>query len=238
MGSVADKYKQLKDKHEEAAPEALLRAFIMDEFPGKIALVSSFGIEAALLLDMVAQIDIQTPVIFLDTKKLFPETLSYRDSLIDHLKLQNVKTYYPDYIDTSRDDPNENLWQSSPNMCCFIRKVKPLKKALAGYDAWITGRKQFQGGLRASLEQIEYVEGQIKLNPLALMSAQQILVEYERRNLPRHPLQDQGYTSVGCIPCTALPSDSDNARSGRWQGLDKTECGIHLGEDGKFYRTF
>lgn len=236
MGSVAEKYEQLKQKYEGSAPEELLRVFITEQFTDKIALVSSFGVEAAVLLDMVAKTDRATPVIFLDTKKLFPETIDYRDMLIDRLGLTNVKTYYPDYIDTSRDDPNEDLWQSNPNACCFIRKVKPLKKALKGYDAWVTGRKQFQGGLRKSLSQIEYMEGQIKLNPLALVSAEDIMAEFKRRDLPRHPLQDQGYTSVGCIPCTALPLDADDSRSGRWQNSDKTECGIHLGEDGKFRR--
>lgn len=236
MGSLAEKYEQLTQKYEGSAPEELLRVFIKEQFTGKIALVSSFGIEAAVLLDMVAKTDAATPVIFLDTKKLFPETIEYRDMLIDHLGLSNVKTYYPDYIDTSRDDPHEDLWQHTPNACCFIRKVKPLKKALKGYEAWITGRKQFQGGLRKNLSQIEYMEGQIKLNPLALISAEDIMAEFERRDLPRHPLQDQGYTSVGCMPCTALPADTSDSRSGRWQNSDKTECGIHLGDDGKFYR--
>ena len=236
MGSLAEKYRYLKEKYDGASPETLLHGFITDEFPQKIALVSSFGIEAALLLDMVAKTELKTPVIFLDTQKLFPETLEYRDKLINHLELENVKTYYPDYIDTQRDDPNGDLWQQNPNMCCYIRKVKPLKNAIKNYDSWITGRKQFQGGLRSNLEQIEYFEGKIKLNPLSLLSAQDILTEFEQRNLPRHPLQDSGYMSVGCIPCTSLPSTPEDTRSGRWKDSDKTECGIHLGEDGKFHR--
>ncbi len=234
--SLANRLPDLERKYADQEAEGILSAFIRTEFPDKIALVSSFGIEAAVLLDMVAQIDRQTPVLFLDTGKLFPETLRYRDRLVEHLKLENVKTYYPDYVDISREDPEGGLWESRPSACCYNRKVKPLHKALKGFECWITGRKRFHGGLRADLPMMEFFEGQIKINPLGAWSADRIMAAFEDRALPRHPLEAQGYTSVGCMPCTSLPVAGSGARSGRWQGQDKTECGIHLAADGTFKR--
>ncbi|MCC6597461.1 MAG: phosphoadenylyl-sulfate reductase [Alphaproteobacteria bacterium] len=235
--TLATRLPELQARYADFDAEALIRAFAEREFPGKIALVSSFGAEAALLLDMVARIKPSMPVIFLDTGKLFPETLAYRDTLIAHLGLENVKTYYPDYIDVSRDDPEGGLWAQKPSDCCYIRKVKPLHKALKGYDCWITGRKRLHGGDRAVLPLIEFFEGQIKINPLANWSMDRITETYTARKLPEHPLVAQGYTSLGCLPCTSLPSSAADPRSGRWAGQEKTECGIHLGKDGKFQRS-
>ncbi len=226
----------LQEKYSGFAAENLLKAFICDEFPGKIALVSSFGAEAALLLDMVAKIDPATAVIFLDTGKLFPETLEYKETLVRHLKLTNVQTYYPDYVDISRDDPDGALWKKNPNSCCYIRKVKPLNQALEGFDVWITGRKRFHGALRSNLSLLELFDGRIKVNPLVNWSVEEIKKAYGQRGLPAHPLIQEGYRSIGCACCTALSKDEDNSREGRWQGQDKTECGIHLDEDRRLQR--
>ncbi|MCF8496245.1 MAG: phosphoadenylyl-sulfate reductase [Alphaproteobacteria bacterium] len=235
MNSVAQA-QDLLERYGNLEGEALLSPLIRDVFPGRLCLVSSFGAEAALLLHMVSGIDSGLPVVFLDTQKLFPETLAYRDLLVERLGLSNIRTIYPDYTDTSRSDPDGTLWQSNPNACCTIRKVKPLQKALKGFDAWITGRKRYHGGMRTALPLIEASEGRVKINPLASWSAQDIKREFERRGLPAHPLRAQGYFSIGCLPCTAPPASEDDVRSGRWQGREKQECGIHLGDDGKFYK--
>lgn len=234
MDSVK-KSAQLQEKYRGSDAASLLAAIIKEEFPGRLALVSSFGAEAALLLDMVAKIDPALPIIFLDTQKLFPETLAYRDLLIKRLGLKDVRTIYPDYADTSRRDPDGMLWGRDVNACCYIRKVRPLQKALKGFDAWITGRKRFQGGLRTDMEQIESADGKVKINPLATWGMEDIAKEFAARNLPEHPLKAQGYLSIGCKPCTSLPENKDDPRSGRWQGQEKTECGIHMGTDGHFY---
>lgn len=225
----------LHEKYRDAPPETLLEAMIGTEFPGRIALVSSFGAEAALLLDMVAKIDPAAPVVFLDTQKLFPETLAYRDLLTARLGLKDVRTIYPDYADTSRRDPDGTLWKQDVNACCYIRKVKPLQKALKGFDAWITGRKRFQGGLRADMPAIESADGKVKINPLAAWNIEDIAREFAARDLPGHPLKAQGYLSIGCMPCTTPPQNENDPRGGRWAGQEKTECGIHLGTDGHFY---
>lgn len=209
---------------------ALLRAMIEGEFPGRIALVSSFGAESAVLLDLVAQIDQATPVIFLDTGKLFPETLAYRDELVARFGLRDVRSVQPDPIELDRADPHGDLWRRDPERCCALRKVVPLERALFGFDAWITGRKRHHGGERRALETIEVdpaAPGRVKINPLARWSADQVGAYSRARNLPNHPLVASGYRSIGCEPCTAPVAAGDATRGGRWVGLAKTECGIH-----------
>jgi phosphoadenosine phosphosulfate reductase len=192
-------------------------------------MVSSFGAESAVLLDMVASVDRNTPVIFLETGKLFPETLAYKDELVRSLGLQDVRVIRPDPADLARFDPNGDLWQREPDMCCHIRKTEPLDRALEGFVGWITGRKRFQGGKRATLPTIEQdpVSGLLKLNPLANWSLEDIRHYRRLRQLPLHPLLSRGYLSIGCAPCTRAVKEGEDVRAGRWWQLDKTECGIH-----------
>lgn len=211
-----------------AAPEEILHAAIHREFPGRIALVTSFGTESAVLLHMVSEVDPALPVIFLDTGKLFGETLRYRDRLAERLGLTDIRTIEPDPADLAAEDADGILWASDPDRCCFVRKVLPLRRALAGFDAWITGRKRFQGGARSSLPLVEVQDGRVKVNPLAEWSPQDIAAHFRRHVLPAHPLQADGYLSIGCMPCTERAPDPADSRSGRWAGSGKTECGIHL----------
>ncbi len=211
--------------HLDAA--ALLEVMIGHEFAGRIALVSSFGAESAVLLDLVAGIDRATPVIFLDTGKLFPETLAYRDELVERLDLSDVREIRPPVDLLAARDPGGDLWRRDPDACCALRKVAPLAEALAGFDAWITGRKRHHGAARVALDAIEAVDGRIKINPLADWSAARIEAETAARGLPRHPLQDLGFASIGCVTCTRRLERGEAARAGRWAGLAKTECGIH-----------
>ena len=207
---------------------ALLRAILVDEMPGRIALVSSFGAESAVLLAMAAEVDPAVPVVFLDTGKLFPETLRYRDKLIEQLGLANVQTYRPDPGTEASQDSAGALWRDDPDACCELRKVEPLDRALKGFAGWITGRKRFQAKNRADLPTVEASEGKIKINPLARWTAAEIAAEFKRRDLPQHPLVADGFLSIGCMPCTTKAAPAGDARSGRWAGLAKTECGIHL----------
>ena len=217
--------------HLEAAP--LLRAMIEDEFAGDIAIASSFGAEAVALLALAADIDRHVPVIFLDTGKLFPETIAYRDEVAGHLGLTNVKIARPDILDIAATDTVGDLWQRQPDACCFLRKVVPLVQAVTPYGAWITGRKRYQGGLRGELQPIEASDGWVKVNPLARWTKQDVFRFIASRALPKHPLLEQGYLSIGCRPCTR-PVDplEEDERDGRWAGTGKTECGIHTFEPG------
>ena len=207
--------------------EALLRPIIAHEFPGRIAVVSSFGAEAAVLLHLVAKVDPATPVIFLDTGKHFPETLAYREQVTARLGLRDVRVVAPEPLSAAHLDPLGTLWRNGPDHCCHLRKTLPLSRALVGFDAWITGRKRHQGGARTQLETIEAVDGRTKVNPLVSWSPAQIEAVFAAADLPRHPLVPDGYTSIGCATCTKRTAPGEPARAGRWAGLEKTECGIH-----------
>jgi phosphoadenosine phosphosulfate reductase len=214
---------------DSANAECVLEDALLRRFPGKIALVSSFGTESAILLHMIAEIDPATPVIFLDTGKLFPETLAYRDALIARLGLTGVRSIRPSGAQLAAWDPDGRLWQKDVDMCCAIRKTNPLDAALEGFEAWITGRKRAQGGTRAQLNMVDTgPDGRTTVNPLAFWDDARIEAYFVRHRLPRHPLQAEGYTSIGCATCTARPIAGEDKRSGRWAGLDKTECGIHM----------
>jgi len=213
----------------QSSAQSVLAAMIQDRFAGKIALVSSFGTESAILLHMIAEIDQATPVIFLDTGKLFPETLAYRDALVAKLGLTDVRAIRPSGAQLAAYDPEGKLWQRDPDLCCSIRKTNPLDEALEGFEAWITGRKRSQGGSRAEMEMVDTgPDGRITVNPLAFWNEDQINGYFTRHDLPRHPLQAQGYASIGCATCTQRVQSGEDKRAGRWAGLDKTECGIHM----------
>ncbi len=207
-----------------------LRAVIEGNLAGDIALVSSFGAESAVLLHLVSQIDPTIPVLFLETGKHFPETLAYRDELTARLGL-NLVNLHPDPEDLAKRDESGLRWSYDPDGCCQLRKVKPLEKALARFDASLTGRKAFQSTTRAQLPRFEVdtsdAQGRLKINPLIDWSAEDIAAYIETHDLPRHPLVDQGFPSIGCSPCTRPVAEGEDARSGRWAGWDKIECGIH-----------
>ncbi|HBH26303.1 MAG TPA: phosphoadenylyl-sulfate reductase [Rhodospirillaceae bacterium] len=205
----------------------LLRAVIHEAFPGRIAVVSSFGAEAALGLAMVAEVDPATPVIFLNTRKHFPETLAYRDALIARLGLTDVRSVEPDPSAIAGADPDGLLWQRNPDACCYLRKVVPLEESLHGFAAWVTGRKRVHGGSRTALPTLEHDGRRVKINPFARWSQSQIDHAWQARDLPEHPMIPFGYTSVGCMPCTREPVPGGGRRSGRWAEFGKTECGIH-----------
>ena len=205
----------------------LLRAMITKEFSGRICVTSSFGAEAAVLLDLVARVDPSIPVLVLDTGKLFPETYAYIEQLSNHLGLTDVRLHRPSDEDVMAKDADGNLYRTDPDACCDMRKAQPLASALRAFDAWITGRKRFHGAERSKLHVIEAQDGRIKINPLATWEQGWIDDSFEERGLPRHPLVAEGYLSIGCTTCTAPVAPGENVRAGRWRGSDKTECGIH-----------
>jgi phosphoadenosine phosphosulfate reductase len=210
-----------------ASPAEAIAAALKTVGRERLALVSSFGTESAALLKVMADVDPAIPVIFLDTGWLFEETLAYRDTLIEKLGLRDVRSIKPLDETLSREDPDRELWFSDPDACCRIRKVEPLKRALAPFAAWINGRKRFQGGLRADIPVVEQDGVRLKFNPFANVSREQIEAIFKGANLPSHPLAASGFLSVGCMPCTSRTSPDEDARAGRWRGRPKTECGIH-----------
>jgi len=219
--------RDLNARFAEASPPEILDAAVRHLFPGRVALVSSFGAESALLLHFLAEIDRTTPVLFLDTGKHFDETLMYRDILAGRFAFTDLRSIEPDLADITRRDPDGTLWQTNPDLCCQLRKVDPLQKALVPFDAWITGRKRYQNRARAALPAFESLDGRVKINPLASLSAADIELAFKQFKLPQHPLYYDGFKSIGCKPCTLRVADGADTRSGRWAGTDKTECGIH-----------
>ncbi len=205
---------------------AILRDALRDH-AGRIAVVSSFGADSAVLLALVAQIDPTTPVVFVDTRQHFRETLAYRDTLAGVLGLTDVRSVGPTAAAVADSDPGAELWRYDADACCAFRKVAPLERALAPFDAWISGRKRHQSAIRASLPVREAAGGKVKINPLAAWSAADVEAEMVARGLPRHALSLAGYPSIGCATCTRAVAAGDDPRSGRWAGTGKTECGIH-----------
>jgi phosphoadenosine phosphosulfate reductase len=222
--------------HRDADAETLLRDALNDDSIGPVALVSSFGAESIVLLHMIAQIETSTPVIFLDTEMLFPETLAYQRAVSRQLGLKDIRIVTPDRNQVLTEDVDGILHLADTDACCDLRKTRPLEKALAGFGGWITGRKQFQNGQRARLPLYEKDGARIKINPLAGWSAQGLKDYMDKHALPRHPLVSQGYPSIGCMPCTTRVRKHEDPRAGRWRGTEKTECGIHFGADGRATR--
>lgn len=210
----------------------MLAAVVAEGLAGRIAAVSSFGAESAVLLHLLADVDRNLPVLFLDTGKHFPETLAYRDELAQRLGLTNLINLTPEPALLASRDESGLRWSYDPDGCCEIRKVQPLARALAGFDATFTGRKGFQSATRAGLPTFELdrtdTAGRLKVNPLADWSSDQLRAYIEAAGLPMHPLVAQGYPSIGCMPCTSKVAPGEDPRSGRWKGWDKTECGIHV----------
>ncbi len=218
---------RLEGKFARVKASSILRFSVEDLFPGRIALVSSFGADSAALLHMVAGIDRKTPVVFVDTGRHFPETLAYRDALCARLGLKNVVVAEPAPAALAAEDPEGFLFASDPDRCCAIRKVLPLAAALQGYEAWITGRKGFQSATRARTPLFEAEGERVKVNPLVGWSASDILAYIREAGLPPHPLVARGLPSNGCLPCTSMVRSGEDARAGRWRGRGKIECGIH-----------
>lgn len=217
---------RLTAKYAGVSTADMLADLLGGELQGRVAAVSSFGSESAVLLDMVAAADKDVPVVFINTQKMFGETLAYRDELAERLGFTDLRVLRPDPRLLAAQDGTSLRWSYDPDGCCELRKVEPLRRALAPFAAWISGRKGFQAG-RGALPRFEIDEGRLKVNPLADWTKDAIEAQFAARELPRHPLEAQGYPSVGCVPCTSQVQPGEDPRAGRWRGWDKTECGIH-----------
>ncbi|WP_298257540.1 phosphoadenylyl-sulfate reductase [Bradyrhizobium sp.] len=225
--AAAKKAATLDEALHRATPSEVIEGALRIVGRERLAVVSSFGTESAALLKVMADVDPAIPVIFLDTGWLFEETLAYRDTLIEKLGLRDVRSIKPLEETLHREDPDKELWFSDPDACCRIRKVEPLQRALAPFDAWISGRKRFQGGLRAAMPMVEADGVRLKFNPFATISPAEIEAIYAGAKLPPHPLVASGFRSMGCMPCTSRTLPGEDGRDGRWRGRSKTECGIH-----------
>jgi phosphoadenosine phosphosulfate reductase len=199
--------------------------------PAPACVTSSFQAECVVLVHMLIARRPEIPVLFLDTGYHFPETYAYRDRIAAewHLNLVNL---LPKLTVPEQESQFGILYESAPDRCCGMRKVEPLFGALENYATWFTGLRREQSKSRAALEpaaDFRLPSGKTlrKISPFADWSTKDVWDYAGRHNIPLLPLYDQGYTSIGCRPCTTPPTDSEDARSGRWSGK-KLECGIHI----------
>ncbi len=227
-GGIADDAAAwLNSRYGNWPAERVIAKAVHGLFEDRIAAVSSFGAESAVLLALIARVAPDLPLIFLDTGQHFPETLAYRDELVAHLGLTGLRVIQPDPVQLEHADRDATLWSRAPDYCCHLRKVLPLENALEGFSAWIGGRKRHHGETREGVRVFEALEGRIQINPLAHWSADDINRAFRDLGLPRHPLVADGLLSIGCAPCTQPAGACAGPRSGRWAGSGKTECGIY-----------
>jgi phosphoadenosine phosphosulfate reductase len=235
-GTVAERVTTLNARYRHHAATAVLEHALKDATLGRVALVSSFGAESVVLLHLVSVIAPETPVLFVDTRMLFPETYEYQRQLAEKLHLCDVRTIRAAQPRVNFEDPDGTLHQFNTDACCGVRKVEPLERTLSDFNGWITGRKRFQASTRQTVEFFE-AEGdlRIKVNPLAHWGPEDLKDYMINNQLPRHPLVAKGYPSIGCAPCTSPVKEGEDPRAGRWRGSQKVECGIHF-IDGKAVR--
>ena len=226
LGALAERLNRETEGKDAAE---ILRAALNPALGLRVGAISSFGAESAALLSLVAREKSDIPVVFLETGQHFLQTLSYRTQLTRALGLTDVRLVTPDAEEKATLDARDDLWKTDADACCDLRKVRPLARATTGFNALITGRKRFQAVTRNDLKPFEVLDGVLRINPLADWDADDVEAWLADHDLPRHPLVEQGYRSIGCWPCTRSVDDGEDARAGRWSGMDKVECGIHLG---------
>jgi len=213
---------------ESMSAEELL-SWAAAEFGDRLCLTCSWQRQSSALVHMVSELGLDVDVVELDTELFFRETYETRDRLVDRYGLRLVR---PPVVSVAEQAIHEgpNLWETNPDRCCHIRKVKPLEQALQGYDAWITGIRRQQSPSRAGARKVEWSEryGVWKVQPLVDWDAKRVQAYIAVNEIPYNPLHDAGYPSIGCIPCTRPVSEGEEERAGRWAGSDKLECGIHV----------
>lgn len=223
-------------RFEQASPEEILE-WAWNELGPDVAASSSFQTQSVPLLHLIAKTCPELPIIFLDTGFHFPETLRFRDALIDELGL-NVEVVHPE-VEKSElfDRYGEAPYRTDPDLCCHINKVEPMQQALEGRDAWINGVRADQTDQREELDVLEWTSRDIlRVHPMLTWTSRDVWTYVNEHDLPAHPLFEEGYMSIGCAPCTSAPDEAEQGREGRWSGCSKSECGLHTemveGEDG------
>ncbi len=226
----SDRIAELAVLWEDLPPQEIVEA-ALDLFQDRITVASSFGLEDVALIHMACRAAKGTVDVFcLDTEVLFPETytLMQRFSETYPIRLRRIVPQLT--IAQQGERYGERLWAREPDLCCKLRKVEPLERALHGYDAWVTGLRRAQGPTRQGAKAIDHDgrHGLCKVNPLVRWSDEELWAYVRSEEVPYNPLHEQGYPSIGCVHCTRAVAPSEDPRAGRWAGFAKTECGLHL----------
>ncbi len=234
MNSIKTDIQKLNQEFQSQPAEKVLQYFLQ-EYRDKITLASSLGAEDQVLTDMILKINPEAGIFTLDTGRMFPESYSLIERTNEHYNFK-MEVYFPDYnkVQTMVKDKGVNLFYESienRKSCCHIRKIEPLKRALAGKEVWITGLRRDQSVTRTSNQMVEWDDGNglIKLNPLIEWNNDEVWDYLRKNNVPYNKLHDKGFPSIGCQPCTRAVNPGEEIRAGRWwwENPDKKECGLH-----------
>ena len=227
----------LNRRFDKQNPNNILRWGLIT-FGNDIVLATGFGPSGVVLMHMVSQIRPQTTIFYLQTDLFFPETLALRDELATRLGLQFEEVHSGLSLGEQNFQYGRQLWQRNPDLCCQLRKVNPLHRYLAGKKAWITGIRRDQSLTRATTPVVSWDNANhlLKLCPLAHWTQDDVWDYIHQHQLPYNLLHDEGYPSIGCVPCTRAVKVGGQERDGRWANTNKTECGIHIQPDGSIVR--
>ena len=223
----------MSEGFETASPETVL-TWAIEEFSSEVALATGFGAEGCVLIAMLSAIrplktGIDMRIFYLDTDLLFPETYALRDQLEARYGFEFERRATSLSVDDQAARYGDRLWEREPDLCCRLRKVEPLREMLQGMRAWVTAVRRDQSPSRARTGVVEWDEkfGLIKINPLANWSTRDVWDYIAKHDVPYNPLHNQGYPSIGCVPCTTPVQIGETSRAGRWRDTGKSECGIH-----------
>ena len=226
---TAEECAELAREFESQSAEALL-AWAVESFAPRLVMTSSFGPEGIVLIDLLSRIASNIPVIYLDTGFHFAATAAVKDAVRDHFKLNLIEQRATLSVEQQEALYGKDLFRTQPDLCCQIRKVEPLRAALHSYDGWLVALRRDQSATRANIQKIEWNAKHqlVKINPLAAWTRKQVWDYIVKNKLPYNLLHDEGYTSIGCEPCTQPTQTGQHERDGRWAGQGKKECGLHL----------
>lgn len=221
----------LNAQFETASPQAVLE-WVFGTFEDEKAVMGTgFGASGVVLMHHLEQVKPGATVFYLDTDVLFPETYNLRTRLTARFDLNIVRVHSGLSLDEQAEEYGDELWNDDPDQCCFLRKVKPLRDYLSDKSAWLTAIRRDQSPTRADADHVEWSAANevVKVNPMVQWTETDIWDHIHEHNLPYNPLHDEGYPSIGCMPCTKqVGSNAQDPRAGRWSGYDKRECGLHL----------
>jgi phosphoadenosine phosphosulfate reductase len=220
---------ELAEFFEDRPAEEVLE-WALERFAGRILITCSWQRQSSVLVHMLHTMDADVRVVELDTGLLFPETYETRQRLVERYGLRLERIDPLQTVAEQAESEGAELWRRNPDRCCWLRKVEPLERALVGMDGWITGIRRAQGGRRADARKLELdrERGVVKIQPLADWTDEEVQDYLDVNEIPYNPLHDNGYPSIGCMPCTRAVRDGEDPRAGRWQDFGKRECGLHL----------
>ena len=219
----------LNDQFKDASPRTILN-WAYESFGKDVVMATGFGTSGLVLMHLASKLRVNPTIFYLDTDLFFPETYALKDKIENEFGLALTRVHSGLSLDEQATKHGDALWKNSPNQCCFVRKVQPLRRFLSDKSAWITGVRAHQSKTREKAQVIEWDASHnlIKINPLVRWSSEEVWSYIKLNDLPYNELHDRGFPSIGCMPCTRPVKKGAEERSGRWAGIKKTECGIHL----------